>query len=129
MTRNTIKKMLGTMFSSLSIGMIARFVVSYEEHMVLRLFLSKSLELGLIQQEEVIELIHNRILEIGRNNYNLHIQGLEAPDHVESTESLAYALRFNYFSEEEQSKIKYNYKKDTAEFIKVYHRDNFPQKL
>ncbi|QSH39127.1 hypothetical protein JXR01_02350 [Candidatus Kaiserbacteria bacterium] len=79
--------------------------------------LQKMIDMDVVKEKDVLEVLHERLLEIGRESFNEHRDRGTAPDHTYSPEALAYAMREDEFTEKEVSRIAFDHEKNAFEFV------------
>ena len=78
-------------------------------------FANWCLDKKLVQEDFLRNLVHLRIMQIGRYMYGqTQRETSQWPDHVSSPEALAYAIKHNVFTTKELSQIRFDHD-DTAE--------------
>jgi len=85
---------------------------------ILDLFVRKEI----ISEEEVLDVIHNRLKEIGRESFLQHIKRGKDPDHTRSPEALAYAILNNEITPPERISIKYDNDRGECGFLKSFNK-------
>jgi len=80
------------------------------------------LEEGVLSHEDIEKVLHEGLLQAGRQCFIQHLKAGIYPDHVISPQSLAYALDHNEFATEEEKQIQFD-GETKEEFIQRYGKD------
>ena len=118
--RSTLTKAIGTI--RLSDYML--FVSDWTDD--LAQILATALTLGVVDRTWIMELIHRRIIELGKTCLRQCARGHYA-DYVSSPEALAYGLVHDVFGEVPEKLIRYDHGDNRSSFIKTYHKPNLPE--
>lgn len=87
--------------------------------------------MNVVKKEDVLNTIHERLLEIGRESFNEHIKFFKTekiyPDHTYSPEALAYAMREGEITIGEVAKIKFDHAENPITFVEhtLKGKENF----
>jgi hypothetical protein len=77
-----------------------------DEH---RRFLNFCIDENILSQEELEKAATARIIQLGRESYERHIDADVLPDHTASPQALAYAIRLGGLTDAEVDRIKFDH--------------------
>lgn len=110
-----ILEIIQTFFAGLRIADARpRFQVANSFRMKLLDFAIKN---DVVTGQQIREWLHSRLLAVGRDSYDQHLNKGEYPDHTVSPHCLAYAIAYGEITPQEAAKIKFGHGETVRTFF------------
>ncbi len=114
--KDNLRKVVSDKLSSVLI--INDFVYSWDNSC--RKILNCFIEENILNRKDIEKILHERLLQAGRQCFMQHLKEGIFPDHVSSPDALAYALGHNEFTAEEEKQIQFDHGETKKDFIQLY---------
>jgi len=104
---------LGIISSRLTLGPNGRVSIGCEKYAQLMKWVMDN---NFISNEEISAVVHRRICQLGRREYEWCVKMARHPDHVTSREALGYAMRHYELSKDEVARIPFDHGETTFSY-------------
>ncbi len=106
----------------------ANILHQFEWNNMSRKMLSFLLEIGVLDEEKLLEAIHEGIIRTAKDMYDSHVEFGSRVDHT-GAQAFAYALYHKAFTEEQIAVIDFDHGRNAESFVKRYLVKDMPTLL